>query len=313
VALDRPDSPEKLPFGHDAKDVAVSFTGHRLVYRQVHANANIWRVNLTDSSAHAEKIVASSREQTTPNYSPDGTQIAFMSNRSGNNEIWVADSDGSNAIPLSSFGITMTGTPRWSHDGKLIAFDSRVGGEANIYLVDPHGGLPRKLDIDIHGNNLPSWSHDGKWIYFVNGEDIRHPSVWKVPSEGGHAVQVAKHAGFMPLESPDGRYVYFSHDGQLWQVKIDGTGERQIEGMPPVDNDLWSQFGSGIYFLTYADNKWEIDVFDLNTKAMRKIFVMDKDIPNYVGGLSISPDGRWLLFPQMDEFSSDLMMVENWR
>jgi Tol biopolymer transport system component/DNA-binding winged helix-turn-helix (wHTH) protein len=314
VAVDRPDRPTKLPFGHDAKDVAVSFTGHRLAFKQAHANTNIWRVNLSDPKAHAEKIVASSREQTSPNYSPDGTQIAFASNRSGNDEIWVADSDGTNAVQLSSFGINMTGTPRWSPDGKLIAFDSQVGGESNIYLVEPHGGLPRKLSIDIRGNGMPSWSHDGNWIYFVNGDDIGNPTVWKVASRGGHAAQVAQHAGYMPLESPDGRYVYFSHDGQLWQVKVDGTGEQQIQGIPPVRIDGWNPFGPGIYFMTYANNKTEIDYFDLNTKAARTIFIMDKWAPDdWIGGLPVSPDGKWMLFAQLDQVFSDLMMVENWQ
>src|SRR5664279_5180221 len=122
--------------------------------------------------------------QTSPNYSPDGTRIAFQSDRTGKNEIWVSDSDGSNALQLSSFGFATTGTPRWAFDGKLIAFDSRVGGESNIYLVDPVGGLPRKLNVDVKGNNLPSWSHDGAWIYFINGDEDHHPAVWKVPSGG---------------------------------------------------------------------------------------------------------------------------------
>jgi len=314
VALDTPDRPTKLPFGHDAKDVAVSFTGHRLTYKQAHANTNIWRMNLSDPQVHAQKVVASSREQTAPNYSPDGAQIAFQSNRSGNTEIWVSDSDGSNAVQLSSFGINETGTPRWSPDGKLIAFDSRVGGESNIYLVEPHGGLPRKLDIDIRGNNMPSWSHDGNWIYFTNGDDTGNPRVWKVAARGGRAVQVAKHAGYMPLESPDGQYLYFSHDGQLWQVQTDGSGERQVQDIPPVRDDGWSPFGSGIYFMIYVNNKTEIDYFDLNTKAARTIFVMDKWAPDdWIGGLPVSPDGKWMLFAQLDEVSSDLMMVENWQ
>jgi Tol biopolymer transport system component/DNA-binding winged helix-turn-helix (wHTH) protein len=313
VALSRPNRPEKLPFGHDASDLAVSFTGHRLAYLQTHENANIWRLDLSQPQAPAEKVVASSRYQTAPNYSPDGTKITFMSNRSGNFEIWVSDSDGSNPLQLSSFGIKDTGTPRWSPDGKLIAFDSRVGGDvANIYLVDPRGGVPHKLDIDVRGTNDPSWSHDGKWIYFVTGQD---PKIWKVPSTGGHAVQIVQHLGLMPSESPDGKYVYFSSfEGQLWRVAIDGSGEQQIQGMPRMaSGDAWSPFGSGIYFLGDANGKTGIDFFDLNTKKVRKILVLDKFPTGWMPGFPVSPDGRWLLFAQIDEISSDLMMVESWQ
>ena len=313
VALTRPNHPEKLPIGHDASDIAVSPTGNRLAFTQNRSNTNIWRVDLSDPQAQARRVVSSSREQTAPSISPGGNQITFESNRSGSHEVWVSDSDGSNAVQLSSFGIRMTGSPHWSPDGKLIAFDSRAGGEASIYIVDPRGGVPRKLAIDIHGNSSPTWSHDGNWIYFTNGDDAQKSQVWKVPSRGGHAVQVAKHEASFPLESPDGRYVYFSRHWRLWRVGIDGTGEQQVQGMPPLGRmgEAWSPFGSGIYFLRH--NNDEIDFFDLNTQNVRRVFVTEKPTPDWMGGLPVSTDGKWLLFSQQDEDSSDLMMIENWR
>jgi Tol biopolymer transport system component len=313
VELARPNPPVKLPFGHDATDIAISPAGKKLAFQQAHINTSIWRVDLSQPQARAEKAVASSRQQIAPSGSPDGTRIAFASNRSGSVEIWVSDSDGSNAMQLTSFD-TLTGTPHWSPDGKLIVFDSRVGGDANIYLVDPHGGVPKKVNIDVRGNSLPSWSHDGRWIYFVNGEIGLNPSVWKVPVEGGHATQISKHGAWMPRESPDGHYVYFSRNGYIWRVKPDGTEEQQIEGMPEVPgvDDAWYPFGSGIYFLAYKNQKAEIDFIDLDTKKIRTVFVLEKHPPEYVGSIHVSNDGRWLLFPQLDDASSDLMLVENW-
>jgi Tol biopolymer transport system component/DNA-binding winged helix-turn-helix (wHTH) protein len=316
VELGRLNRPEKLPLGHDATDIAVRPAGDKLAFRQSHLNTNIWRVDLSNPQTPAEKIVASSREQTAPDYSPDGTQIAFSSNRSGSNEVWVSDADGSNAVQLSSFGIYMTGAPHWSPDGKLIAFDSRVGGEANIYVVDPHVGVPRKLDIDVRGNCVPSWSHDGRWIYFVNVAHARNPTIWRVPSKGGHAVQIVGHRALFPLESPDGQYVYFSRDLQLWRVKTDGTEEQQVDGMPRLgaNGEAWRPFGSGIYYLGYVNNEAEIDYFDLSTRKVRQVFVPQKHPAcDWMGGLPVSSDGRWLLYAQVDERSSNLMLVENWR
>ncbi len=185
-------------------------------------------------------------------------------------------------------------------------------GEANIYIVDPHRGVPRKLDIDKHGNSYPGWSHDGNWIYFIHGDDAHNAAVWKVPSKGGHAVQIVKHESKYPLESPDGRYVYFSRNRALWRVGTDGTGEQQVQGMPlmSVMGEAWSPFGSGIYFF---NEKGEIDFFDLNTRKVRHVFVPEKSVGGWIGGLPVSSDGKWLLFSQRDEQSSDLMMIENWR
>jgi hypothetical protein len=74
----------------------------------------------------------------------------------------------------------------------------------------------------------------------------------------------------------------------------------------------WTPFRSGAYFFGVESEKMAIEFFDLETKKARVVYVMEKDTPGWVGGLAVSSDGKWLLFPQMDEQSSDLMMIENW-
>jgi Tol biopolymer transport system component/DNA-binding winged helix-turn-helix (wHTH) protein len=313
LLLASPDHPEKLPAGHDAFDLAVSPSGNRLAFAQNRTNVNIWRLNLGEPQPHPQMVVTSSREQMSPDISPKGDQIAFESDRLGSNEVWVSGIDGSNAVQLSSFGIRLTGTPRWSPDGRLIAFDSRTGGESNIYLVDPHGSFPRKLDIDIRGNNTPSWSRDGKWIYFVNGEDAHHPTGWKVPSTGGHAVSITDGEVGNPIESPDGKYVYFFRQGRLWSVRTDGTVAEPVEGMPYVSPGGWTPVRTGIYFISFRGRIPGISYFDLATKKPQLVYVWEKPLPGWVGAIPVSPDGKWLLFPQLDEQSSDLMMIENWQ
>lgn len=102
----------------------------------------------------------------------------------------------------------------------------------SIYLVDPHGGVPRKLDIEIRGNSLPSWSHDGNWIYFVNGNDPYHATGWKVLSTGGHVVPITQGEVWLPVESPDGQVEYFIRQWRLWSVRSDGTDEKQLKECP---------------------------------------------------------------------------------
>ena len=244
AALDQPLAPEKLLVGHDASDIDISRDGHRLAYVQGIANINIWRVDGLDSTPRARKLVASSREQKAPSISPDGSRIAFESNRAGINELWICDSDGTGAVQLSHFGLRATGTPRWSPDGKLIAFDSRAGGEANLYVIDSNGGAPRKVKIDTRGNNLPSWSRDGNWLYFVNGEDPHHPTIWKVPLEGGHAIQLMQFEATYPVESPDGRALYFVRNQKLWRANTDGSVPQEVNGMPRLNllekNGSWA-------------------------------------------------------------------------
>ena len=313
VGLTHPERAQRLPIGHDVSDVAVSSSGHRLVYLQSSTNTNIWQLDLQGSPAQAHKLIASSAEQESASISPDGRRITFESDRSGALEIWVCDADGSNVLQLTSFGVISTGTPRWSPDGGLIAFDSRLGGESNLYTVDPAGGIPAKLNIDVSDNSMPSWSPDGKWIYFMQGDDTGQPSVWRVPSQGGHAVQLASAPAATPLVSPDGQYVYFFRNKKLWRMMPDGSSPEEVKGMPELSfqGTEWFPSKAGIYFMSHENGKTTIELYDTRTQRISPIFSLEKPPPYWIGAMPVSPDGKWLLFPQVDGHSSNLMMVEN--
>jgi Tol biopolymer transport system component/DNA-binding winged helix-turn-helix (wHTH) protein len=315
VSLTRPTYAERLPVGHDATDLATNPGGRGLAYVQGSTNVNIWRLDLQATPPQARKLVTSSREQASPSISPDGSKIVFESTRSGAKEIWICDADGANAQQLTHFGNFTTGTARWSPDGNFIVFDSRVEGEANLYLIDPRGGVPRKLQIDVRSNSMPSWSHDGAWIYFVHDDDALNPTVWKVSSSGGHAVQIAGRDSNYALESADGKYVYFARNNRLWQVRTDGSNEELVAGMPEIDvlGDRWYPVEGGIYFLARGADGRALEFFDFKSKRVRPIFTLERPTPGWMGAMPVSRDGKWLLYPQLDSMSSDIMMIENWR
>jgi Tol biopolymer transport system component len=119
----RSSKPERLAFaGEGARQPAVSRQG-RLAYVRFTIDANIWRLRLNGERPAAEprtKLIASTHLDHMPQYSPDGTRIAFASDRSGSHEIWVCDSNGSGTMQLTSFDGPMTSGPHWSPDGRQI-------------------------------------------------------------------------------------------------------------------------------------------------------------------------------------------------
>jgi hypothetical protein len=84
----------------DARQPAVSRRGDRLAYVSVSADMNIWRAAV-DGKTAAQPLIASTRADTDPQYSPDGKQIAFRSDRAGNSAIWVTDSEGAAPVRVA--------------------------------------------------------------------------------------------------------------------------------------------------------------------------------------------------------------------
>jgi Tol biopolymer transport system component len=249
-----------------------------------------------------------------PQFSPDGSKIAFESTRSGAYEVWMCRSDGSSLVQLTHFN-SVTGTPRWSPDGQQIAFDSGTGGNVDIYVVDSEGGSPRRLTTEPSIEAVPSWSRDGRWIYFTSNR-TGSEQVWKMPSTGGPAVQVTHQGGFATFESPDGRYLYYAKGltvPGLWRISTSGGEEIEvISSLEPGYWGYWAVVENGIYYLDMTAQPG-INFFDIATHQIMRVFDLENAPARRAPGLAVSSDKRTILYTQLDALNSDIILVENFQ
>ncbi len=290
-----------------------SLLKNTLVYAQRTVNANIWALELRGeirASGPPEALIVSTRQQAAPSFSPDGSAIAFQSDRSGFWEIWRSDRIGSNAKQLTSFRGPLTGTPRWSPDGRQIAFDARPNGRSEIFVVPADGGAPRQLTEANGDNAVASWSRDGEWIYFSSTR-AGIMNLWKMRASGGAARQVTQQGGIYAAESFDARYVYYSRsymDATLWRVPVEGgLQEEQVPGAPlPAGCSHWALGRGGIYVI---DTQGELVYYDLRTQQVSRILRHPGFLTDW--SMAVSPDERTILWAQVDATNSDLMLSEN--
>ncbi len=153
--------------------------------------------------------IASTRSDQVGRYSPDGRQIAFVSDRTGQSEIWIANADGTNQVQLTS--LENAGAPSWSPDGQKIVFSSPISGSPQVYAISLGGGKPLQITSAAPGCTIPRYSRDGKWIYCASRRTGRF-EIWKISSAGGEPVQVTRNGGHTADESPDGAWLYFTRD-----------------------------------------------------------------------------------------------------
>jgi Tol biopolymer transport system component len=255
----------------------------------------------------AEILLSSTRIEGHPVYSSNGNRIAFESTRSGNHEIWVCDHDGSKAVQLTSFGGPIAGLPRWSPDGESLVFDSNATGAYDVYVINANGGQPRRLTDHPADDQTPSWSRDGKWIYFASKRS-GELQVWKMPASGGEPVQVTKGGGMWPAESPDGKFLYYANKGGLWRRPVAGGEENQV--LESAHSQSFTVTDQGIYFIKGPAASSSIQFFRFTTGAVTTVYAIPKPV---FFGLSVSPDGLSILYTQIDQQGSDLMLVENFR
>ena len=309
-------TPRRVAFaGDQVGSLAISARGHRLAYERLRLDTNIWRMDLRNAGGKSGKpiqLISSTWNDGVPQYSPDGNRIAFVSDRSGYNEIWISRDDGSEPFPLTSLRRrNKLGPPRWSRDGKQIYCDSSTDGNFQVFVVDLDGGKPRFLTNERFDSALPAPSHDGRWLYFASSRSGRF-EIWKMPVEGGEPLQVTRNWGWVGFESPDGNYLYYANSvdvTDLWRLRLtDGLEEKVATGV--VGRSL-CMGGEGIYFARPPQTGGNrIERLSLASGKTTLIATTPQPISWFLG---VSPDERYLLFTGTDQRGSDLMLAENFR
>jgi Tol biopolymer transport system component len=208
--------------------------GRRLAYvvESIDEEFDILVVDLDDPDNPVPLAQTGFSEQE-PDWSPDGAQICFSSDRDGLGDIFVVNADGTNLRQITFDplpGRTNEFWPRWSPDGTRIAFGSNQSGSTDIWTMAPDGSDARRLTTGADIESRPTWSPDGARIAFrilyspssgdigVMNADGTSPVIFVDPGQDEH-----------PAWSPDGTLIAYhsNRDGgdfEIWTIRPDGTG-----------------------------------------------------------------------------------------
>ena len=292
-------------------NLTVSPRSHRLVFTQSRREMDIYRVELSGEGGEAHgpaPLIASSRLERYPNYSPDGKRIAFVSLRSGKWQLWMTDSDGRSPVQLTSFEGGELSFPVWSPDGRQIGFTADAEDLPQAYVVEVTSGKMRKLEA--LGTNVFNWkwSHDGRWIFFLSTRDGTE-QLWKIAAAGGSPERMTRGGAGTFTQSPDGKLIYYVRPGGVWCVPVDGGPEREVfeSDVAPGALDV-SWFG--VYFVAHSaiNKNGDLMFYRFPAGPARKVAGIETAY-----GFSTSPDGRWLIYTKLTATGSDLMLVENFQ
>ena len=200
-----------------------------------------------------------------PTFSPDGTRLAFVSDRTGVPQVWVAAVDGGAPLQVTK-GDDPVGRVLWSPDGAWLALSLAPGGGMNtqIYVVRPDGtGLRRLTDGGRETNNLGAWTHDGRRL--TMGSNRATPAAidaYLIEPASGRRDLVSDNNGLQTVEdvSRDGARALVARlrgrgDNDLYVVDLRSHAEARVTPHdPPGSFDgVFAPDGRSIYLSSDKD------------------------------------------------------------
>jgi Tol biopolymer transport system component/DNA-binding winged helix-turn-helix (wHTH) protein len=303
-------------FTRSALSIVATATGARAAVVEHHQNSELFALHLDPSTHRAIGEAEPRAESTTidyhPRISPDGKTLAFVSDRSGAREIWLANRDGTNPRQLTRVGQLIVGYPRWSPDSRYIAFHSSAPGRSRvIYRVEVESGATKLL---FDGCCPGGWSADRQHLYVTAIGDVNY--IERVNIETGARERLVE--GETATESHDGKFLLFSRARDpgyfRWPLHAASghadaerlvadymTSSAAIGGIAPVVD--------GFYYVAVTEDATPraIRFYDYASSEAQDVAAVP---PSTAIGLTVSPEGNELLYAAIGEPQANLVLLE---
>lgn len=286
-------------------------------------DTNIYRESVSGAEP-PYKLIASTQRDQNPAVAADG-RIAFVSDRSGSREIWMAGADGGNETKITDFGGPPVDHLMWSPDGRRLAFDSRLEGRDAVLTIEcpPEAQHCSKPQTVIPWGSAPAWSADGRAILY-SSIATGSQQVWRHPMGGGSDTMMTRSGGYFSRETRDGRWLYFSKTGSetIYRIPSASFPGRATPGEPVVDASIralpfgWDVGSAEVFFFEMPANRkrWAVQAVSVASNRLRFVSDWGDSYADADGmGLSVSHDGKWLFYPRLDSAEANIMIAESGR
>lgn len=282
--------------------------GERLLFPASLGTGSLWTVRA--EGGELARLTGDLAAQL-PRLAPGGSLIAYLSEKSGNPELWLWDVAEGRERQLTRFGGRINAFA-WSPDARAIAFAALRYGSFDIWVVTLADGAVRRVTSSDAYELSPAWTPDGQHLLYVRADDrwVDH-DIMRIPVAGGEPRVVARDRGWFdygtigtrstfgaPLVSPDGRSVLFrsTRSGWInyWVAPMDGGEPRALAAEPADQGDAsWSPDGRSVAFVSNRNGTLDLRVVASAGGAARVVVPVASGV---VANPAWSPDSRRLAY-----------------
>ncbi len=308
---------QPLTIGHASEsDPAVAPDG-RIAFSSERGDYDLVSIDLETGALRS--YASTTRLERSPASSPVRPEIAYVTNRSGRQEVWLRSEDGAWERPVAStkdFGgepTLLMGNVAFSPDGQRVAYQRRSTRGYHVWISPIAGGPPVRVVAGQGYQDNPTWSPDGDWMAFAVtvGEGFAlhkvrvgagsAPVSIKEPIVYPSAPQWSPRGDWITVETPDG-FAVTSPDGANTRILLEAS----------VTAHTWSRDGSAIYAIRLSDDlHLLLSKIDVETGEETHVADLGLSPPviDPIAGLTLAPDGKKLLMG-LRRLEGDLWLLE---
>jgi TolB protein len=274
-------------------------------------NAEVFSI-LADGSENSKRLTSTRNDgESSPKYSPDASSIAFLSDRKGDNDLYVMDILGNGEQRAVETDGKRTSFA-WSPDGTRIAYVSEDADGTEIHVVDVEEKQERRLTKNAATEQLGNWSPDGIWIVYAVTDDSEFQGIYKKNPDGVDEIQLTKSPDSKPQFSPDGSGIAYEsiRNGKLeiYIIDEDAENETNVSGGDSDDHDFdWSPDSRKLVFVSDRDENPEIYIVDRDGDNLTRLTnnrAIDSS-PRW------SPEGDQIVFSSNADGDFDLFVMDD--
>ena len=246
-------------------------------------------------------------------WAPDG-RIVYTTRLTGSPDLWMVNRDGTNNRQLT-FNAKANFSPVVTPDGRFIIFVSTRTGQFDLWRINVDGSNPTQLTNDAPIEAFPDVTPDGKWILYQLEDIEGRSTIWKMPVEGGNAVQLTKIDSGRPLVSPDGKSIACAYGRSGEPTKaVHAAIIRMDNGQPikqfdiPSANFRWATDGKSLIYIysdgqTFGLHSVPVNGSSQDKKILRSDRVFRFDLSRYGSGFALA----------IGRENSDVVMIRDFK